>query len=126
MFVSGEGRSLLRARRNERKLQILEEVASGSDTSSEIALSLGISQTNASTLLKWYWRQGLLWRYTAELNNEKIYEVTPKGYARIEWLRERFQESRMESSIPDGDERGSIDLDELVNVLERCKLIRVT
>jgi DNA-binding MarR family transcriptional regulator len=125
-FVSSEGRSLLRAVRNERKLQILEEVALGNDTSSGIAQSLGISQTNASELLRRYWTQGLLWRYTAELNNEKIYEVTPKGDDRIEWLQKIFDESKKDSSVPEGINGDSIDLDELIKVLERCKLIRET
>ena len=125
-FVSSEGRSLLRAVRNERKLQILEEVASGNDTSSGIAQSLGISQTNASELLRRYWTQGLLWRYTAELNNEKIYETTPKGDDRIEWLQKIFDESKMDPSVPESINGDSIDFDELMKDFERCKLIRET
>jgi hypothetical protein len=55
-------------------------VEAGFDTSDVIAEYCGISQSCASTLLAHYWRQGLLHRNTGPLNNEKIYDLSERGY----------------------------------------------
>lgn len=83
------------AKYNERKLEILELVEAGYTTSREIADSCGISHSCAATHLGRYWRMGLLSRYTADLNNEKIYDITKRGNERLDYLRESVLE-RME------------------------------
>jgi DNA-binding PadR family transcriptional regulator len=80
---------------NERKHEILELIEVGYETSKEIAEACGISHSCASTLLSRYWKFGLLRRYTGELYNEKIYEITERGYERLNYLRETILE-RME------------------------------
>jgi len=79
------------AKYNERKLEILELLEAGFETSREIADACGISQSCASALLSRYWRFGLLHRYTAPLNNEKIYTISESGSNRTLWLREHLK-----------------------------------
>ena len=73
------------ARRNERKLEILELVEAGFDTSDIIAENCGISQSCASTLLAHYWKQGSLHRYTGPVYNEKRYDTSERGYQRMDF-----------------------------------------
>ena len=80
------------ARRNERKIEILELVEAGFNTSDIIAEYCGISQSCASTLLAHYWKQGLLHRNTGPMYNEKIYEISERGYERMEWLKKTRSE----------------------------------
>jgi DNA-binding MarR family transcriptional regulator len=85
------------AKYNERKLEILELVEAGFDTSDIIAEYCGISQSFASTLLAHYWRQGLLHRYPGPLNNEKIYDLSERGNERIAWLQSTIHQSEKNS-----------------------------
>ena len=84
---------------NERKHEILELIEAGYTTSNEIAEACGISHSCASTLLGRYWKFGLLSRYTGELYNEKIYEMTERGYERLSYLRETILERMEEERI---------------------------
>ena len=98
---------------NERKLMILELVEAGFTTSSEIADECGISHSCASSLLSRYWSFGLLSRYTGELYNEKIYDITERGSERLDFLRDTVYE-RME------DER----LTEFLANIKRCRILK--
>ena len=73
---------------NEAKLQTLEDAyASGEITSSDLADIRGLTLHAASNRLKRYHRQGLFRR---EKNGKKyFYNITVKGIARIDWLREK-------------------------------------
>ena len=98
---------------NEHKHEILELIDAGYETSYEIAEACGISHSCASTLLSRYWKFGLLSRYTGELYNEKIYEMTERGYERLSYLRETIRERMEEKRITDF----------LANI-KRCRVIK--
>jgi DNA-binding PadR family transcriptional regulator len=98
---------------NERKHEILELIEAGYETSNEIADACGVSHSCASTLLGRYWKFGLLSRYTGELYNEKIYEITDRGYERLNYLRETILERIEEERITDF----------LANI-KRCRILK--
>jgi len=77
--------------RNVRKLEILEFIGEqGEATSSDLTRALGISQSNASTLLARYHRWGLLNRRRDYPNfcNMRLYRLTETGLKRFEFLKE--------------------------------------
>jgi DNA-binding MarR family transcriptional regulator len=78
--------------RNEAKyetLKYLEEVEVA--TGSEIASFRNITHGCQSTLLKRYWKFGLLHRFSGE-GKEKVYSLSERGHERLEWLEEQFKD----------------------------------
>jgi len=74
---------------NELKLEILEEADNWkSFTASDMANALSHTYANIAMALLRYHRMGLLSRYTANMNNEKIYALTDRGRERLDWLTE--------------------------------------
>ena len=98
---------------NERKLEILELVEAGFNTSTEIVEACGISHSCAASHLLRYWKMGLLSRSTAELFNEKIYDISVRGLERLDYLRDTVLE-RMETD----------EMDDFLSKIKRCKIIR--
>jgi hypothetical protein len=80
------------AKYNERKLETLELIEAGFDTPDIIAEYCGISQSWPPRRAR-DWRQGSLNRYTGSLNNEKIYDLSDRGYERIAWLKTTMNQS---------------------------------
>ena len=103
-----------RAGYNERKLEILELVEAGFETSDVIADACGISLSCASSLLYRYWRWGLLSRYTASLFNQKVYSISDKGEERLDWLRSELDD--------DDGEYGESRISELLADIERRRV----
>jgi len=74
-------------RRGERKLQVLLYASKHREfTSEDIARDLNLEIHNARMLLLKYHRQGLLSRHSFARGLWKVYDVTPKGLRRIDWL----------------------------------------
>ena len=77
----------MRARRNERKEQVLEYVLNNPDaTSVDVALALDLEIHNARTLLHKYERQGLLSRRQVDFYGTRVYNIKEKGVERLKWL----------------------------------------
>jgi DNA-binding MarR family transcriptional regulator len=108
-------------------LNYIDEV--GFATSSEIAESRGVTHGCQSTLLRRYWKYGLLHRASVE-GKEKIYTLSTRGEERLKWLRPQF-EHEYDDDILDyfsNVKRCRVKRDdELVDFLKnvkRCRVIR--
>jgi DNA-binding MarR family transcriptional regulator len=79
------------SRRNEAKfetLKYIEEV--GFATGGEISEYRSVTHGSQSTLLRRYWKFGLLHRCSGE-GKEKVYTLSDRGYERLRWLEEEFE-----------------------------------
>lgn len=115
--------------RNEAKYEALKyiyevELATGS----EIAEFRGVTHGCQSSLLRRYWKHGLLHRCSGE-GKEKVYSLSDRGYERLEWLESEFEDVLF--YIDPGIylkrcrvKRENDSWDFLKNV-KRCKVVRV-
>lgn len=75
--------------RNERKRQILGYTVDGEGaTAWDIADVCDITIHNVRTLLTRYHQYGLLARATIDRSGTRVYAITTKGVARLDWLRD--------------------------------------
>ena len=82
---------------NKRKFQVLEYVYEREEGSSrDVADALHVEIHNVRTLLRKYHLQCLLRRYTGDAYGSRIYEITTKGEARIEWIRSHWEDENEE------------------------------
>jgi DNA-binding MarR family transcriptional regulator len=113
--------------RNEAKYETLKYIEDrGFATGSEISEYRGVTHGAQSTLLKRYWKYGLLHRCTGE-GKEKIYTLSERGYERLEWLEEQFEDACFEG--PDENlkrcriKKNEESLDFLKKT-KRCRVLR--
>ena len=77
--------------RNEAKYETLKYIEeTGFATGSEIAKFRNVTHGSQSTLLRRYWKFGLLHRGSVE-GKEKVYTLSERGLNRLEWLEEQFE-----------------------------------
>lgn len=114
--------------RNEAKYETLKYIeATGFATGSEIAEYRGVSHGCQSTLLRRYWKFGLLHRCSG-IGKEKVYTLSERGYERLEWLEEQLEDVYFDLGPHENLKRCRVrrneeSLDFLRNI-KRCRVIR--
>jgi DNA-binding MarR family transcriptional regulator len=100
---------------NEAKFETLNFIDEfGFARSSEIAEFRDVTHGCQSTLLRRYWKQGLLHRFSGE-GKEKIYTLSERGEERLDWLRGQF-EPELEDEMLDSE------LFEYLSNVKRCRV----
>ena len=112
---------------NEAKYDTLHYIDSvGFATGKEIADHRGCTHGSQSTLLRRYWRFGLLDRFPGE-GKTKIYTLTEKGYSRLLWLKEQFKQFPLNDNEVLHIKRCKVlktpEVWELLKNLKRCRVI---
>jgi hypothetical protein len=107
-------------------LKYIDEV--GFTTGAEIAEHRGVTHGCQSTLLRRYWRFGLLDRYSGE-GKEKIYTLSSTGVNRLAWLEEQFEDdydySKILASLKRCKVRRDDELVDFFKNLKRCRIIKI-
>jgi hypothetical protein len=101
----------------------------GFATGAEIAEYRGVTHGCQSTLLRRYWRYGLLHRCSGE-GKEKIYTLSSRGGERLAWLEEQFEDYYQDdlslalSSVRRCRVRRDDEIDVFLKNVKRCRVIR--
>jgi DNA-binding MarR family transcriptional regulator len=110
-------------------LKYIDEV--GFASSSEIADYRGVTYGCQSTLLRRYWKYGLLHRASGE-GKEKIYTLSTRGQERLDWLSDQFEPKQDVIDEPAGyfknlkrcKVKRNDELEDFLRNLKRCRVIR--
>ena len=99
---------------NEAKYETLDYIDRNSfATGHELADYRGVTHGCQSTLLRRYWRDGLLHRLSGE-GKEKIYTLSTRGIERLDFLKDQFEEVY--------DEQPDNYVTEYLSLVKRCRV----
>ena len=100
----------------------------GFATGSEIAEYRGVTHGCQSSLLRRYWKHGLLHRFSGE-GKEKVYTLSDRGSERLEWLESELEDDNIDFFPEIYLKRCRIRRDEelwdYLMTIKRCKIVRV-
>jgi len=118
----------LLSRKNEAKYETLKYIdAVGFATGKEIAEHRGVTHGCQSTLLKRYWGYSYLHRCSGE-GKEKVYTLSERGYEKLEWLEEQFEDVYFDLGPYENLKRCRVKRDEesldFLKNIKRCRVVR--
>jgi hypothetical protein len=114
--------------RNEAKYEILKYIeATGFATGRKVSEYRGLTHGSQSILLRRYWKYGLLHRCSRE-GKEKVYTLSEKGYERLKWLENQFENLYFDLGPYKNLKRCRVkkneELEEFLRNVKRCRVVR--
>jgi hypothetical protein len=117
--------------RNQAKYESLKYIDGvGFASSAEIAEYRGVTHGCQSTLLRRYWRDGLLQRCSGE-GKEKIYTMSSRGDERLEWLVEQFEGiyedefTEILANVKRCRVRRDNEIEDFLKNVKRCRIVKI-